>query len=342
MADSEKYKIGLLNPAEYYLWDHFVSESPLGSLYFKSSWAQLIREATGRNFKILALWNDAQISAGVLYWPKTVGGISIIRHAPVTPYQGILLSKPTSDKPSSIAANNQERIRALLSYSQNHFAYIDLLLPPGFDDIRPFLWNGFRAEVRYTYQFKILPPEEILKQFNQSLRRKIKKSSQEGLRLASSDDVDTLVEMIKTSYKEHQKNPSLSARHLRKLFKVILENSLGKIFFLNQGDEAQAGILVTTDERYLFSYFAGMTDTFRQSNGSEFLYTSLLERPEFLGKTFDFLGANNPEFDQFKRSFGGQLVPYYHVVYQKNNLVRFMSAVRRHQHKQQRKFNGGD
>jgi len=340
MADSDKYKIALLNPAEYYLWDHFVSKAPQGSLYFKSSWAQQLKESTSRNFKILAAWKGDQISAGILYWPKMVAGMSVIRHAPVTPYQGILLGKPESDKPSSITASNHEQINTLLAYLQDRFVYIDLLLPPGFVDIRPFQWQGFESEVRYTYQFKIDPKEELYQQFSQSLRRKMKKYDQDDFQLHTSNDSDTLVEMIRNSYKVHQKKPALPAKQLRKLFKSILQNNLGKIFYLVREDEPLAGILVTKDERHLFSYFAGMSDTFRTKYDSEFLYSSTIEQPEFLNKTFDFLGANNVAFEQFKRSFGGQLIPYYRVVYQKNNMVRFLSALRRRQHQQQRKITG--
>lgn len=337
---SKPFQIRPLDPGEYALWDRFVLQAPQGSLYFSTAWAEILKTVTGRDFRILVSIANETIRSGILYWPKKAGGIRAITQAALTPYQGILLTADSSQKPSSMAAARHEISGQILAYLQNHFDYIDFTLPPGNDDIRPYLWRGFKEETRYTYRFPILPADDLSKQYSQALRRKIKKYRKEGLRLEESNKLQPLVDFIFESYGLHGIKPPLPRPQMEQVFGAMLKQKLGRIFYLFQDKIPGAGILVGLDEGHLFSFFAGMSAPFRAQFDSEYLYSEILSLPEFEGRTFDFLGANTPEFEQFKRSFGGALHSSYRLIYQKNIWIKALSALRRKQHLLNRKSYG--
>lgn len=340
MPKSKTYKIRHLDPGEYHLWDRFVLQAPQGSLYFSTAWAEILKSAIDREFRVLVSIANETIQGGILYWPKKMGGLQAITQAALTPYQGILLAADTSQKASSATAAQHEITTRLLAYLQTHFDYIDLTLPPGSNDIRPYTWRGFKEETRYTYRFPILPADELPKQYSQALRRKIKKYHKEGLRLEESNTLQPLMDFIFESYGRHGLKPPLPRRQMETIFTAMREQKRARIFYLVKDKTPVAGIIVGLDQRHLFSFFAGMSASFRAQYDSEYLYSEILARPEFEGLTFDFLGANTPEFEQFKRSFGGTLQPAYRVIYQKNNWVKLLTALRRKQRLWLRKSRG--
>ena len=215
-----------------------------------------------------------------------------------------------------------------------------MTLPPGNADIRPYLWRGFKEKARYTYRFPILSADELPKQYSQSLRRKIKKYNQEGLRLKESSELQPLIDFIFSSYGQHGLKPPLPRVQMEQIFSAMLEQKMARVFYLFQNETPAAGIIVGIDERTVFSFFAGMSASFRAEYGSEYLYSGILALPGFEGRTFDFLGANTPEFEQFKRSFGGTLHSTFRVVYQKNLWIKLLTTLRRKQRLWMRKSRG--
>ncbi len=337
---SKPFKIVHLDPGEYTRWDRFVLQAPLGSLYFGTAWAEILKTVTGRDFRILVALTDETIRGGILYWPKKTGGIRAITQAALTPYQGILLAADSSQKASSAAAARNEITGRLLDYLMERFDYIDLTLPPGSSDIRPYLWRGFKEETRYTYRFPILSADELPQQYSQALRRKIKKCRQGNLCLEESDTLHPLMDFIFDSYRQHGLKPPLPRAQMEPVFNAMLGQRLGRVFYLLLDKTPAAGIIVGFDEGHVFSFFAGMSAAFRAAYGSEYLYSEILALPGFEGRTFDFLGANTPEFEQFKRSFGGSLQPTFRVIYQKNLWIKLLTTLRRKQRLWMRKSRG--
>jgi len=340
MFKSKTYKIRHLDPGEYNLWDQFITQAAHPSIFFTTDWAEIIKSATGRDFRILILFKDQSVVGGLLYWPKEIAGIKAITLAAVTPYQGIIVETDKPNKSSSTTAAEHDITKKLLEYLQNHFDYIDLMLPPGINDIRPYLWRNFQETVRYTYRFPILSTDELQHQFNTNLKRKIKKYNQSELKIQSSKDIFPLLDFIFLSYKQHGLQPVLPRQQLKQIFSLMLEQKLARVFYVLDKEKPIAGIIAAIDSECIYYFFAGMSDEFRKNYNSDFLFSGLLSLPEFQGRIFDFMGANTQELEQFKRSFGGDLQSHYRVVYHKNLWIKLLTSIRRKQHLWKRKSRG--
>ncbi len=209
-------------------------------------------------------------------------------------------------------------------------------------DVRPYQWEGFKAIPAYTYSFEIRPMAELEFQFNRTLRQNIRTAKKDGLYTEESDQVNPLIDYVISSYGLHRKTPPISEGQLEILLKDILKQKLGNIYYLKKDSKILAGFLALHDSKSVYALFMGIDPAERNQNYNKFIYASIMEKEEFLGKRFDFLGANEQDIETLKRSFGGELQSFYRISYYKNNWIQCLAHLREKQHLFQRKSSGSD
>jgi len=328
----EKYELLYLDPGEYPLWDRFVYESPLGTIFHTTSWGNVVEKTFKRPFKILTVKMNNSIQAGILCFPKESLGIRSITQIAATTYQGILFKSSASEKASHSRAQVHDVFSLILPKLKSDFQFIEVPLPPGTDDVRPYLWQGFMATPQYTYRFRIDPFDELSKNFSQSLRRKINVSLKKENHVSTSEDPLPLSHFIFDSYLHHQLAPPLSREQLIQMLSICIEMNMGTLFYLYLDDQPIAGLFILHDQKCVYALFSGIHNQYRNQSYTEYLHAVALQIPDHNQKVFDFLGANTIHFEQFKRSFGGSLDLYFRVRYVKNRAIEQMSIIRRLQH----------
>jgi len=264
--------------------------------------------------------------------------LNAITHIPNTTYQGILFQKPGSSKPSTISADYQKQTKLILDYLIEHFHLIDIPLSPGITDARPFDWQGFKIKTAYTYSFPITDFESLEKKFSQDLRRKLKNKSETSETFKQSSETKQLTQFILDSYKKHNTSPAIPANLIQIFMDHCLEKNIGRFFYHYIDDKPVAGIFILLDEKTVYALFSGISKSRRNEIGNELLHAFVLNQPEFVGKNFDFLGANNPDLEQFKRSFGGELAPYFKVSFTRNTTINSLFYTRSKIQLAKRKF----
>lgn len=327
---NDNFQIRLLEPEEFEHWDQFAEAAPGGTFFHMTRWAKIIRNVFGRDFQILALFKNETLQAGFLHWPKTIFAYRMITRAPVTPYQGFIFKPSTKAKSSGAIAANQTLSNLLIKHLLEKYHYIDIVSVPQQTDVRPFIWQGFSARPRYTYTFPLLPFGELKKKFSQALRRKIKNLSG-GLQVEESQETAALLQFVMESYRYHGIEPPVVETHLQKLFLALSEQEWAHIFYLKKDGSAKAGLLLLEDANNVYALFAGVDSSARKVSYTEYLYTECMKDSRFSGKRFDFLGANTQDFEQFKRSFGGELQVHFELNYTRGKILSSLSTLRKKQ-----------
>jgi len=338
MSETSKYQLELLSADDYELWDSFVKQSPQGTLFHTIRWANLVQQVFKRDFQILVLYKKKQIVAGILFWPKRVLFINSITHIPNTSYQGPLYGNPGASKSSSISSDYQKQSALLLEYLTENYHLIDIPLSPQIKDTRPYSWKNFKVETAYTYRFEISEFDILQQQFSQDLRRKIKKSAEQDIRFEKSGDSKLLSRFVIDSYREGATSPAISKELIQKFIDSAIKNGLGSLYYQYLNDEPISGIFVLEDDTTVYALFSGISAKKRQDTNNELVHAFVLQQPFYIGKQFDFLGANTKHLEQFKRSFGGNLVPYFKVSFKSNKTVSSLFYARSKYHLARKKF----
>ena len=337
---SGKNRIHKLKSAEYAQWDQFVSHHPYATLFHTIAWAQTIESIFNRKFEILVIYKNEIIKGGLLHFPKSILGFHTIPRVPITAYQGLLLQPSESQKASSASALEHELTNLILDEICEKYNYIDLNLNSEISDMRPYQWRHFSADPIYTYSFQISDYDELSQQFSQSLRRKINVSSKDKNSIIASTDTDRLITFVTDSYRYHKLKPPVPPEKIDQLVQSCIEKNLGRLYYLIVDDNPAAALFVLYDQNRVYALFSGIDLNYRNEQYTEYLHAGVIQEPEFQGKMFDFLGANTPDFEQFKRSFGGDLRQSFRVVYYKNFSTRLLLKIREQQHLLARRIPG--
>jgi hypothetical protein len=147
-------EVAELKRDQYEVWDNLVENSPYGTIFHKSTWLTICSEMLNQKLKILGCFEKNRLVGGCSLFTYTSKGLFKIASSicDMTPYGGIALLRSSSNKVGRREAKEREIIESIFNgFGAEQFDHIQLVNPPDFMDIRPFVWNGWDSRVYYAY-----------------------------------------------------------------------------------------------------------------------------------------------------------------------------------------------
>ena len=299
-------------------WDTFIDESPSGLLFHRWDYLHLTANHTNSTLLPYAIYHgDEPLCVFPLFWKRMHGINAVFSPPPLTviPHLGCVMSGKfgslkRSKKESLLALIAGEVRRELQEISPN---YLSIAFVPGFDDIRHYLWDRCDARVRYTYTIDLERPlEEIWNNLHYKLRNKLKKESKAGLRLERSGDISTLYALISERFRDPSLDiPPIKHDYLEDLVRAYPDR-IGIYTLYDAEDEVAAVVAAQEYKRFLL--WIGTPRLENAHAGNEYLQWLLIERARAEGyRTFENMGANNPDLAFFKSKFTPDLTMYFEV-----------------------------
>lgn len=319
----------ILAENDYPLWNEFVRSSPQGSFFYETEWANIISYTFSRSYKIIVKTHNDQIEAGCLVFYQEKLAQKLITPQPFFPYNGPVLTISEETKYQKTIAHNLQTVTAFIKYLNKNFDLWMIRTSPHLKDMRPFLWHNCRVEPTYTYQLSLSSWPEVENNYSQSVRKKIRHAGEQNLTIVESTDRQRFIEMYITSYERHDRTPLVKEKDLDKFLNMALKLPRVKMYYTRQGDQTIAGRVIVEDQQVVFDLLAGSDDP--TGLGSTFLVHSILEKYSGESSLFDFMGADHPQIEEFKRGFGGRLVTSYRVTGPVKFPLSFIHALRTRQ-----------
>ena len=127
-----------LNETEYHRYQALNRISPHGSVFSDLSWPPYRLH----RLNIVGVFKGHEL-VGACIVP--VSGIRMVRYIEGTPWNGPIGRNRSEGECAAIAD-------ALVEHLLARYDEVTLNLPPEWDDVRPFTWQGLRTHVRYTYR----------------------------------------------------------------------------------------------------------------------------------------------------------------------------------------------
>jgi hypothetical protein len=199
-------------------------------------------------------------------------------------------------------------ITSLIKILKKDFKNIKFKLETNITDIRPFSWENFSIEVRYTHiKQNNLPPEKrvlksLRKDYNSDYDFKFEELNHASLKL----NLDTLraLSFSKTKINLHQK-----------LLATWAERGYLKAFNLYRSNTLICSSLVLIDYSNFRVYIILINKVEKEfKNAHSFLYQQIISYCKENGwQTVDFCGANFKSISEFKSRFNTELKMYFMV-----------------------------
>lgn len=310
------------DPAVRAAWEALVAQSPQATACSHLAFGAAVEEALRLPAWVAAVWEEERLRAGALLFEKRRGPFRAAALPPLVQFVTPLLDAPLRD---TDVHHRRSALDALLGLLHEAFHQTTLVLHPSLADARPLLWAGWDVRPAYTYRLDLSRHEPITKGWSSTPKHTLKKDAglfdiREGL-----DEVEAAVALVEGSHDRREHALGTSTAALAGLVRALDGAGLVRVFVARRGGTPEAGLFVLTDGRTAHYWLAGSVP----GPAMTVLVGHVMERFREEGTAyFDFVGANTPSIAEFKRKFGGRLVPYFRARHTAHPALRLLDRLR--------------
>jgi len=263
-------------------------------------------------------WDAATIERGgrtVAALPFVVRGprrLRVLSQPPLTPFLGPWVAEEDGAKYDT-ALRGQLELQALLERKLPAAVAFHQNFSPSSMNCLPFIWAGYRAEIRYTYQLRDLSSEQALwAGLAGNIRREIRKATRQ-LEVREVSDVDRFHHVWAKTF-ERQGVAAPDRRRLERIDAACAKRDIRSILFAcDEADKVHAVAYTVRDRRTTYYLMGGGDPHLRTSGAGSLLLWEAIRRASADSQVFDFEGSMLRPVERFFRAFGGRQTPYPHV-----------------------------
>ncbi len=316
-----------IEKADVAAYTKFLSENSPDNPYSLLPFLEAYRDTFSCDFELLFITrNDTTIASCALFVRKRFSQ-PIVRLMPIRTYDGVNFRKLDESKNQKQEYEKLLAIQALEEYLEKNFSFHQMVLSPGFLDIRSFQWADANVIPQYTY---IIDLEKFSEgNYTKSLKEVLHAAKHSGLTFGACS-VEQLAELQQLSYERHGRKAPLSGKTVSQLLDKLNSSGMLEINCVkNKDGEIFAGLarLQMNDASY---FYVSGTNAEGGRGASHLLYHEILNAEKKSGKSLvDFCGANTPTINLFKSAFGPRLQIYFRVWRANRAVTRLASLVKK-------------
>ncbi len=307
-----------LLPSEYKEWNLLVEKAQPGTLFHTSEWLEICRDVLSKDLRIYGCFRNGELVGGCPLFVKNIKGVLKVASSTckMTSYSGPPLIKESA---SSRASKRIQETHEILNpplrefFCKQGFDSIHLTFAPGFEDIRPFTWNGWDSAVHYTHYLSL--KENIDGNLSGGRQMELKTATGAGLKTRVSNDPETYYRLLSLAYEKKNLEPPLPGGFYDRVFKLIQKKSAGYMFVSETPEgEAVAAHINLYGKKCAVIWTSALNPDFDRLGSNALLYYN--EFLDLRSRNFEYMNlmaANIPVFVDFIMGFSPELIPYYSV-----------------------------
>ena len=187
-------------------------------------------------------------------------------------------------------------------------------------NLLPFYWNNFEIKIRYTYKiFKDNKIEELEKQFETDIRRRIKKCKEFWIKIIESNDIEKFFDLNKLTFKRQWKKIPYDFEFVKNIFETCKKNNSWKLLLAYTVDnKVIAWGYFVFDNNNVYYLMWWIDPDYKNLWAMDLLIYNWIKFALENWKNFDFEWSMVESIEKYFRSFWSRQVMYYQV--EKNNL----------------------
>lgn len=310
------------------IWDAFVWRSPQANPFATHAWLEASAAEAGAG---LDLWivrkGDEWVAALALPY-RTLLGRRVHVGLPLAAYSSILYRPPASAREARTISERHEVTAALLEALEPKYRSLDLMLSPGIDDARPWIWRGWRAVPRYTCIMDLRAAPEP----SEAARRHVRKGDEDGLTLSTVWDFDAFWSAFSSTSRRQGFGVGMPRIALQRLAGRLNDAGLAWMATARgrSGDVAASQIVLANPAPGgIFMWVAGTrADLLSRGVSAWHMLETAAEARQRGHARWDLCGADLPTVARFKAELGARLDHYFEVQAPLGLFERFQHAAR--------------
>ncbi|RQH00375.1 lipid II:glycine glycyltransferase FemX [Natrarchaeobius oligotrophus] len=302
-------------------WNRYVERSPGTNPFFRAEALRLQADETGTRPHLLAGFKG-QEAVGIF-------PVFELRKGPIT---GAFSPAPRSWScylgPSLLNVDKLKQRKAdrrTKRFLEGCLEWIDDELSPQyskfvaaeFDDVRPFVWNGYDVTPGYTYVIDLEGDEdELLGRFSGDARSNVRNADEADYVVEEGDvdDVERIVEQVSNRYENQGRTFHLSSEFARSAYDRLPDGAIRPYVCRTDG-EFLGGILVVESDSTRYRWQGGVKpDTEVDLPINDLLDWHVMRDGLREGRErYDLVGAGVPSINRYKAKFNPRLETHYEI-----------------------------
>lgn len=302
------------------LWSRCVDRSPQSTVFHRLEYLKLMEDHSDMELHMLAGFKGEEPVGAFPFYVTSKGPAQIV-YSPPSTYASYL--GPILVNAAKLSRRKQEkRHKSFVSGCTDWLSenvspeYARILSSPSYPDSRPFKWNDFDVEPRYTYNLDLQREEEEVKQsFSKSLRRYLDPEDEDlKIYVGGKSEVEYVYEQLSNRYRAQDRRFSVP----RSFFVDIYQHLPDKFvqpYAVKIDGELCAGIVLLKDDTTCYFWQGGSKpDTDLPVN--DILHWRIIQDAIDDGlESYDMYGANTERICRYKAKFSPDLSTYYDMEY---------------------------
>jgi hypothetical protein len=288
----------------------------------ENNWDVVIVEKGGEIWGVLPFYKKKEFIFDVITMPS------------ITQFMGPYIKYPKNLKKYSTRLGWQKKIMYELIDKLPKFDIFNQNFSFQITNWLPFFWKGFNQYTRYTYILENQSIEKIEQNFENDIRRRMKKSLNAGVKVIKKDDVKTLYELTKATFESKNEKVPYSLEFLESLFNEIKNNNSGHINLAvdENGNVLYVNLLVY-DNNMVYYILGSSNPSFKDIGAIDLTLYESIKFAVDTNRDFNFVGSVIESIEKYFRSFGGKQVPYFNIYKSNSKFWKFYSFFKNKVHK---------
>lgn len=289
--------------------------------FFEESW--WLDAVAGNDWERIKIEkHNGDIAAAFPIYKTKYMGFKTLKVPPITQTLGIYIEN-TGAKLSKKLEKEKKLINQIISQLPPKYNY-DFYLDIDNEYILPFLWNGFKAEPKYSYRIEDLSDIDIVwAGFKENVKTDIRKA-QKKVCVSQGDDIELLIKMERKTFERQGRKLPFDESIIRKLDNELKSrDSRVLLYAYDDKGNIHAATYFVFDNNRCYYLLSGGDPDFRNSGATSLLIWEGIKLASNRVKIFDFEGSMIEDIERFVRSFGACPRVYYRVT--KLNVILSMA-----------------
>ncbi len=326
------YTVRELAGDDYPAWNQLVAVSPHGNVFLRADWLQMLCDTDpSLRIPILGCFDHTDRLMGGQAIPfETRWGLALSAKFEFF-YCGPVLAPAARGNLARQMADYHQIVSALAQAASDRLAYVEVDTPPAFQDVRPFLYAGWRVTPTYTHIWRMAHADRVWQDMNREKRREIRRAQEAFTFGVEEDDaaLDAFLPlyhetMLKFAWRSSVRWENVFVRR----FAWMRQRDGCRLYTARDaGGKLVAGVVALLSREDVTAYLwrQGSSQEFVQAGGIPALYwhAACDLAPEFA--SINFGGSPQASLSHFKDHLGADAVQ--HFVLSKRNARSRIAAL---------------
>lgn len=291
-------------------WRGLLARSEQGGPYASPEYLAALCAATGGSWRIVGAFLHGQLAGGLPVYATPSRWGEVVSNRTLLYYNGPVLDLPPKKFHSDRVGQRVAVLAALERHvAQGGYASVRLHAHDSLDDLRPFLAEGWRGGLSYSYVVPIADLAAQWQQVDPNLQRLIRRCEKEGVTYREDDDVAALFRLHLQTHQRRGAPLYLPEAAFRRYFEQARAAGIARLgHAIYQGQVIASQLMLTGPGRVAHTVCAGADEQYLKMGASAFLRWRSFEALAAAGYTADDLtNASLNSVTRFKSQFGGRL-----------------------------------